>query len=221
MIKFKVNGKPVSIASSWDDLTMKQFLALSKPGNDTHAVLSILTGIDVDTFKKATIIGLEDVLIALNFSNTPAKFDVLPEKIGPFKLPINHKGQFNIQFESLGQFEDMRSDMKGVENTLQLSERYPKFCARYLQKIRDGEYNPEKAEQMVEQVLEMPAKEVIVVGSFFYLKLMSLLNGTPSSSQSTPQNPKKSKPGSKSSNSNLGSTRPSITSRRKSMSRKK
>lgn len=221
MINFKVNGNPVSIASSWDDLTMKQFLGLSKPGSDTHTVLSILTGIDVDTFKKATIIGLEEVLIAINFINTPAKFDVLPDRIGPFKLPINHKGQFNIQFESLGQFEDMRNDTKGIENVLQLSERYPKFCARYLQKIRDGEYNPEKAEQMVEEVLEMPAREVIVVGSFFYLKLMSLSNGTQSNSPSTPQNQKKSKPVSKSSKKTSVSTRPSTTYRSRSTSRKK
>lgn len=222
MIKFKVNGKPVEIPSNYDDLKMRHFIGISKPGNDTNRLISLLTGLDYEMLKNAMIIGLEQVIAAIQFLNEPMKFgQAMPDRIGKYKLPVNSKGQFNIQFESLGQFEDMRSDMKPIKTALDLTEAYPKFCARYLQKIRDGEYDPQKAEQMVEEVLEMPAKEVIILGSFFYVKLMSLLNGTPKTSPSTAPNLKKSKPGSKGSRNNSASTRQSITSRLKSGSRRK
>lgn len=220
MIPFKLNGKKLRVPSSWDDLTMRQFISISKGELDIYGILSLFLNIDKDTLEKATIIGLEDLIKALNFLKKPAELDTIATKIGPYKLPVNYKGQFNIKLESLGQFEDMRNDSKNVKTAADLSECYPKFCARYLQKIRDGVYDPQKAESMVDEILDLPAKEVISAGSFFYLKLMNSYSGISGTSQTTAPNQKKSKPDFKSSKRTSGYTPRYTTSQKKSGSRK-
>lgn len=190
MIAFKLNGKKVSIPSSWDDVTMSHYLSiLNGEVNDTTAMISLFTGISQEALKKAIIIGLDEVIGALSFLNTVPEFKGKPDKVGMYQLPEN------IQFETLAQFEDMRALIKECKDIKSVTKAYPKIVAIYLQKVRNKEYDYSRAQQMVDDVLAMPAKEVITVGAFFYVKLTSLLRGTPTTSRPTPQSPKKSKPG--------------------------
>jgi len=193
---FKLNGQPLSIKDSWDDLTFNDYERIMRLGEDDYKeVISILTGIPRETLESAQLNGIEAVLQAGSFMSTPPVFEGYTPKIGAYSLPANSNGQFDIQSESLGQFEDMRVIMKSAgENILTLVGSYPKFVSIYLQKVRDGEYNPDKAKAMVDEIKALPAKEVIILGGFFYAKLRSLLNGTPRNSQPASQNPKKSKP---------------------------
>jgi hypothetical protein len=199
MIQFKLNSKKVEIPSTWYDLTMKQYLSiLNGEIKDTTDMIALFTGIDSAAIKKATIIGLDKVIASLGFLNTVPVFEGICEKVGAYKLPIE-KGKFNIQFESLAQFEDMRAIIKTCADIKSITNAYPKIVAIYLQKIRDGEYDYTKAQQMADEVLTMPVKEVVTVGAFFYVKLMSLLLGTPATSPHITQSPKKSKQGSRNS----------------------
>lgn len=210
MIKnvFKLNGKLIDIATSWDDLTWRQYHRILTMGNDdVSELVSILTNVPRETLQKATIIGLESVLAAASGIKEPPAWDGKCNQLGAYKLPANKNGDFNIQFESLGQFEDMRAIMNTIKDVIGLTESHPRFCAIYLQKIRDGAYDPEKAREMVEEIKDYPAKEVMTVGSFFYAKLRSLLSGTHPSSPSTPQSPKKTKPGSRPSTKSSARTR--------------
>jgi hypothetical protein len=206
MIQFKLNGKKIQIATSWDEFTYAQFYETFnlKPGLLELVRLCNRTNYEIPN--GASLTGdIEALVSALNFIKTPAKWDKPVLQCGPYKLPINHKGQFNIQFESLEQFEDMRNLLSGLTETDQLkrvkqiTETYPSMVAIYLQKVRDGVYDPNKALEMLPEVKQMPAREVVTLGSFFLVKLLSLLNGTETTSPSTDPNPKKSKPVSKSS----------------------
>lgn len=189
MIDFKLNDKKVRIPSSWDDVSMKQYLSiLNGEIKDTSDTIALFTGIDPATIKKATIIGLDKVIGALSFLNTVPDFSKRVDKIGGYNLPKD------IQFESLAQFEDMRAIIKTCADIKSITNAYPKMVAIYLQKIRDGEYDYSKAMTMAEEVLTYPAKEVITVGAFFYVKLTSLSLGTPATSPPTTQSQKKSKP---------------------------
>lgn len=210
MITFKLNGKKIKIASSWGDLTFKQYIEIFTLPDDYRLLLGILTGIDIETIKNAIIIGFDQLIEAMSFVNTPFTIPEYSNTLGKYKLPVNSKGHFNVQFESLAQFEDMRAVVKSLPgNDLKAhTEAYARYVAIYLQKIWDGEYDPEKAKAMVEEVMQMPALEVLSAGSFFYVKLMSLLNGTTKTSQNTPPSRKKSKPVSK------RSRKPSARSRR-------
>lgn len=197
MIQFKLNDKPVQVCSSWDDLTYNQFYGTMQP-LDLRAMVTLFVTPSPDP--TAQIAGNIDALIAaLNFIKKPAVWDKPVLQCGPYKLPINHKGQYNIQFESLAQFEDMRAAMNKitgtgtVERTKSIAGLYPEFLAIYLQKIRDGDYSYNKAIAMIPEIRKYPAREVVTLGSFFLVKLTNLLNGTPDSSPTTTPNPKKRK----------------------------
>lgn len=210
MIKniFKLNGKPVNVASSWDDFTFEQYeRVLNLKDNDITEVISIITDVPRETLESGEIIGLEKLLeVALFMKKVPA-WDAVPNKIGGYTLPVNKNGQFDIQFESLGQFEDMRKAMLRCNTVVELTKTYSEFIAIYLQKIRDKEYSYSKALEMIQEVRKMPAREVMALGSFFYAKLRSLLNGTPNNSQNPPLSPKKSKPDSRTSMKGSARTR--------------
>lgn len=209
MIKnvFKLNGKFIDVATTWDDFTYRQYHRIMNAGDSVTEIVSILTNVPRETLEKATIIGLEQVLGAASGIKEPPAWDGVVDQIGGYKLPKNKNGNFDIQFESLGQFEDMRSIMNTVKDINTLTAAHPHFVAIYLQKIRDGVYDPEKARLMVEEVKDYSAREVMSLGSFFYAKLRSLLSGTPPSSPSTSPSQKKSKQASRPSTKSSGRTR--------------
>src|SRR5688500_7148787 len=107
MITFQVNGKPVKVKSSWDDVTYGEYLAILDAGGDTSKILSILTGIDSETLRKSKIKGADQLLIAIGFANTTVQIINKLTNVGKYELPLKG-GKFDIQFESLGQFEDLR-----------------------------------------------------------------------------------------------------------------
>lgn len=189
-----LNGKPIEVTDSWDKMTFAQYLRVLKIGkNDMIEIISIITGIEYETLKKAKIGGLPKIMFLTRFLNDPPKFPEKPTHIGKYKLPLNSKGIFDIQFESLEQFEDMRQVMINVKEGIHAhTEAYATYCAIYLQKIRDGEYDGDKALKMVPEIMNYPASDVIVAGGFFFVKLQSLLHGTRSNSPNTAQAPKKS-----------------------------
>lgn len=193
MINFTLNSKKVSIPSSWEDVTFRQYCEILKNKKNTSELIAMFSGIDYEIIKKATIIGLDQVLIALSFLN---KVPVIPDdvpKIGPYSLVSRQK----LQFESLDLFEDMRGVAVKADpaNIVDFTERYGTYVAMYLQKVRDGEYSREKADAMKEEVDSLPALQVISLGSFFFVKLAILLSGTVPNSRPTTQSQKKLKPG--------------------------
>lgn len=203
------------MSSSWDELTLNQYCKILNNKGDIFETVSILASLDYEIVKEAIIIGLDDVLYALPFLNTVPKAPGYTSKVGKYSLPVTKDGKFDIQFESLAQFEDMRSAMNripvkdGKYEIVPLVKAYAHFVAIYLQKIRDGKYSPISAGEMIDEVMAMPALEVISAGSFFFLKLMSLSTGSKASSPPTNQTPKKSKPVSKGSRKSSGHTAPS------------
>jgi hypothetical protein len=203
MIQFKLNGKKIQVASCWEDLTFNQYCEIFKIGGDLLKLVSLVSGTDYEILKKAKIEGVEALVAALAFIKKPAVWTNPTLKCGPYTLPVNKNGTYNIQYESLGQFEDMRALMNRIRKESVLKDMQditPDIVAIYLQKIRDGEYSPDKAQAMIEEIKTYPAQEVVTLGSFFIVKLSNLLTGTPDNSQTTPQSLKKSKPVLKGSN---------------------
>jgi hypothetical protein len=103
----------------------------------------------------------------------------------------------------------MRAVMKKIPENgfMELLDSYPVFCAIYLQKIRDGEYNYSKAMIMVDEVKAMPFPDVMIAGSFFFLKLLNLSNGTANSSRPRKKTPKQKKQAGRSSLKRTGRMR--------------
>lgn len=184
-MKFTLNKKSIEVTDSWEAMTFGQYLRVLKMKGTVTDIISIITGIDEETLKKAKIKGLDKLLYAAKFLNTPPQFNVDKlTHIGEYKLPLNSKGFFDVTFESLEQIEDLRNVMaKLPEGIYAHTEAYATYCAIYCQKLRDGEYDGDKAMVMVPEIMTYPASDVINAGSFFFVKLSSLLTGTPHNSQ--------------------------------------
>lgn len=189
-----LNGKKIQFTGSWNEMTISQYLRVLKMKDDTVELISILTGLEYDYLKKAKIQGIDKLIYAAQFINTPPKWDALKlTHIGPYKLPLNKDGIFDIQWESLAQFEDMRQIMTKLETgVVPLVESYAKYCAIYCQKLRDKEYDHSKAMQMVEEIYTYPAKHIVTAGSFFLIGLQALSSGTEASSRKPAKNRGKS-----------------------------
>lgn len=189
MIHFKLGKKNLQVPSSWEDITFAQYLSILQGPKNTAELLSVFTGIPSETLKKANIFGLDEVLMAIKFAYKPMETPGKTTNVGPFTWPDKE-----IQFETLAQFEDMRSIMaKAPKDTPGFVAQYPMYCAIYLQKIKDGEYSFDKAKEMANEIELYPAVEVISLASFFLVKLLSLTIGISPNSHPANQNQKKSK----------------------------
>lgn len=201
------------VPSSWEDLTYNQYIGLINTKGDFIDVISLFTGVSRETLSKSDIIGLESVVSSLQFINTTPVIPKSVKQIGKYKLPLDSKGEFNIQYKRLDQFEDMRKSMP-KDNTLKsLMDSYTIFVAIYLQPLRDGEYQFTKAAAMVDDVKQMPALEVLSMGAFFLIKQLSLLTGMQKTSRPTNPKPKKLKRALTTSKRSSGRTQRSTGSR--------
>lgn len=214
MITIKLNDKPISIPTSWPEVTFSQWLQIMKMEEGIFNILAIFTGIPSDVLSKMTIIGADKIVSALSFTSRKPEMPGYVINVGPYKLPTNHDGKFNIQYESLGQFEDARMIYKTMEGD-KIVDGYGKLVAIYLQKLRDGVYDSNKVPELELEIQSFPAIQVITAGSFFFLKLVSLSSGIPIVSLHTPQSQKKSKQGLKTTSKRSASTRKSTRSRGK------
>ncbi len=191
------------VKSSWDDVTWGEYLSIVDKNLDTYALLSVLTGVDADTFRKAKITGADQLLAVIQFAKKPMEILKDLSKVGKYNLPMKG-GKFDVQFESLGQFEDLRTVMTtGIKTPEDLLKSYTKAVAIYIQKIKDGEYDGLKATDMEAEVLLLPCREVLTAGSFFIVKLLGLSNGIKASSRKAAS---QSKPIGKTSHKHSGRT---------------
>lgn len=173
-IEITLNGVtiPKEIPTSWDKVNFKTFVELSEAGNDTVKVLSLFTGVDEHTLRKAKITNLESVVAAIGFIFTQPQ-QVVPESILGYAIPKD------LGFESIGQYEDLKEDTKKLVNQKptgrQILEKYPFYCAIYAQPKLHGEYDWKKAEQLAPEFFNAPCSEVLAVGNFTYAKLIALI----------------------------------------------
>lgn len=217
MIKIKINNEDIQFPTDWEDLTFRQYIEMwteQAGANDHTAVLSILAGCDLRTAD--VVNGLDKLITASAFINRPSEFQKSYDMIGPFKIPANSKDGWDIRFESLGQFEDMRAVFNKIkEDLFDHTKVYSRYVAIYLQKLRDKEYDPMKVDAMEAEVMGYPAGQVIALGGFFFAKLYVSLRGIKLTSLNTAPSPKKSKPVSRNSRRSLAITPQSRKSRRR------
>lgn len=212
MIKIKLNTKSFDIPTTWEEVAFSQWTQMTQMPDGIFNIISIFTGILPEVLKSSTIIGVDKIVTAISFTNKKPVMPGYVDKVGKYKLPPNVDGKFDIQYKSLGQFEDAREVYKTMEGD-KLLPGYGKLVAIYLQELRDGEYDSFKVHELELEVQNMPAIEVITAGAFFFLKSASLFSGTPTVSLLTPRSQKRSKQGLKTTLKPSGSTRKLTRSR--------
>ncbi len=179
-ITITLNGLKVhkDIPESWSQVKFKHFLKLHDHPKDpvtnqwdNSVILSVLTGIDVETIKKAKITNVDDLLLVLSFFQKDSPL-IVPETILGYNVPKD------LGFETVAQYEDLKLHLKEAKENkateVQLMANYPLYCGIYACSQKYGEYDWEKAGYMVEEFMEAPATEVLAIGNFTLLKLIGL-----------------------------------------------
>lgn len=178
MIKAKVNGKPVEIETSWEEIKFDKFLKLLDAKDDYYQIISTLLELPVEEVKSAEFIGLDDVIRSIQFLRTPAEIDPQPRKLGEFELPKD------ITFHSVEQFETLRKELMKAAGTQDIKEQTKSlamYAAIYCQPLRGDAFDQEKAQWLAEKFMNYPCLEVMSAGSFFQAKCLSLISGLPMS----------------------------------------
>lgn len=178
MLKVKVNGSPVEIETSWDELKFSKFLQMLTAKDDYNQVIGILLNLPPQDVAKARIDGLEQVLEKIRFMRTSAEVDPVPKKVGEFKIPED------IRFHSVAQFEVLKKEINkaaAMDNLTDQTKQLAKYAAIYCQPLNGDEFDEEKAGWLAEQFLDYPCLEVMSAGNFFMAKCLSLTSGLPMS----------------------------------------
>lgn len=194
MIKFTINGKPTNIPSSWADISYQQYFDLLSVKTFTERIV-ILTKIPAESIANAQIIGLEKLLQAISFADTPEVFQPTG-KLGQYKVPAD------ITIESLGQFEDLidlsrqipKKDVANytLEDTQLLIDIHLKACAIFYQKLKTGNYSSATIDEVMDELKHLPVADIIGNGAFFLIKPHLMLQNTKTTSQKiTPPQKKK------------------------------
>ena len=163
-MKIKINGNTHDIPTSWKEVTFGQFLRLSEAGQDSAMILSIFTGIEEDIIRSSKIKGIEGILQALGFMSGKLATDI-PKTCMGFKVPPG------LEFETIGQFEDIKSVFDEIKSTdTENIKRYTELVAIYAV----TPYDSKKAEELAPMFMDAPCEEVMAIGNFTAMKLIEL-----------------------------------------------
>lgn len=174
-ITIKLNGVKVvkDMPTGWDDkdrpVTYQEFLNLAEARNDRAKVLSVFTGIEPETLRKAQIVNFEVINNIISFVERDEINMTLPKEILGFKMPDN------LQLETIGQFEDLKLEASKIKDQSKESlSVYTKFCAIYA----TNPYDYSEAEKLAPQFLNAPCGEVLAIGNFTLMKLIESKDST-------------------------------------------
>lgn len=180
-ITMTMNGITVhkEIPTSWAGVTFEEFIKLAKCQTVTDK-LSVFTGIEVETLKKAKINNLYQIIGLLSFTETKPEVSKIPEAIAGYRMPSN------IETDEIGRFEDLKIEsakIKKIPEDVEISREelneilesvnaYAMFCAIYATEP----YDYKEAEKLKDVFMKAPCEEVVAIGNFTLLKLIELNN---------------------------------------------
>jgi len=175
-ITITLNGVKVhkEIPDSWDQITYRQFLMISKNvwslATHTAEIISLFTGIDIEVLKKSKIEGLTTIIKLLLFlDQVPLNYAI------PNKIYVNgywYDIPKDLEFETIAQFEDLKGEASHFsekpEDKFTNLERWPLIVATYCV----HPYSWQAAEKLAPEVFNSPCQEVLAIGNFTLVKLI-------------------------------------------------
>lgn len=183
MILFKKGKQKFTLPKNWKGVSFKDGLEIVQE-TDKLKIFSILAKVPYSELRKETdlksVYGLYDTMFFLNelpiYENA-----TIPNIVMNWFMPSVTGGAFDLGKAEVGQVEDMeeyiRSRINEDSSDIDILKTYPTICAIYLQKIRDGEYDYDKALLWnIEE--EIDFYSACQMGSFFLQKLIGLKDGS-------------------------------------------
>lgn len=164
-MKITVNDKSFECPGHWGEVTFKQFLALAEAGDDTAKILSVFSGIDSETIRKAKLKNVDVVLDHISFIHSTKMNLEIPSKILGFKVPDN------LELETIGQFEDSKLIFRECPEGDEL-RRYPELVGTFVNPNYLEASDKEK-DEFGKKFWHAPCEEVMAIGNFFLVKLIA------------------------------------------------
>lgn len=163
-----LNGVKVSkdIPTKWEEVKFKDFLLIQD--NKELTALSVFTGIEPETLKKANITNLNSLLKAIAFLKSEIPLFKYPKKILTYEI------RQDLEFEAFGQYSDIKEIVESGKTGIDLIKEYPMLCAIYTTKP----YDFKVAESRIEEFNNAPVTEVLAIGNFLLMKLIALRTTT-------------------------------------------
>lgn len=158
-INITLNGVQVSkeIPTRWHQVTFRQMIDIAKC-QDTTSQISLFTGVDVETLRKATIHNLEAVTGCLAFLERDKIEEVLPDSIAGNKLIKD------LENTSIDRYEDLKKIMAEFKegDPVENIKHFPLIVATYAVEP----YDYKQAEELSETIWDAPCTEVVALGNF-------------------------------------------------------
>ena len=175
MIKFKAKTTkgPIDIhaKSSWDELTLEEFIELESIGVDELTPLNtfkVITGLDIEVIggaKGETI--LEKLTDICQFINKAPDFKNLDP---PKKLLVGEKVvKCPLDFGETMLGQKILLNAIVVNNKDDLLSKLPRVLAIYLQPIIDKKFDNKRLPDIEKQVLQSNGVQCFALGQFFFL----------------------------------------------------
>lgn len=168
---FTLNGVKTqcNLPVCWEEVTFRQLLGYQN-AKDAADVLSVFTGIDAETLRKAKIPQLQTLLAVLSFLSTQKIDYILPKEI------LGYRIKDNLEIEEIQRYADLENIIKEFKDgDLKNLEKYPLMVATYVVEP----YNYKDAENLAPAFLDAPAMEVLAVGNFMQVNISVLKSITP------------------------------------------
>lgn len=200
MESYKLGKTKIQIPSGWHEVNFNKAMEILEGELNEVQTIALLTDKSEKEIRQST-----DMATIYYFINTFLYLHQLPLKLNEFPRSIklgydrivfpfvNYGDEFDLGQADVGQVEDMImimtkmnkefiDDSERTELTeLELAKITPYLVAIYIQKMLDTEYDGAKALELVDRVKEeLSFKECLSMGYFFFIRLQSYKNGSPS-----------------------------------------
>ena len=165
--KFKFNNKTITatVPSNWDEVTVKQFIAMdcaTWDSLDIVEIIAMLSGVDVSRLYKTKSKPLDVVYAAMEFLN----------KKPPDWEKIQHQDYITIWDKTIKIPQDLELEAFGLWIEFQqLSESrdIAKICALYLQPVLYGKVDRDQRKHVEQSILDMPIIIMLPIFNFFLM----------------------------------------------------
>ena len=177
-LELQTGKKKVKIPESWDEINLETFTRIENEfGYDFSKMItlfSILTGVPIAPIEKSEQPNLDVQLFTMmQYVSKPPKWEDLEK---PKKLTIKGKVvkcRYDFRTTSLGQKLTMSSLIRDKPNPI---DAIPEVIAIFLQPTIDGEYDREKSQELMPEIMKLNCKDAFtrsiefIILSFFARK---------------------------------------------------
>ncbi len=187
MINLKINKQKFTIPTSWEEVTVKQYLALKEIGEDDDLtkVLSALTGISAQVLAKCSHESLLNVLMYrnnkskkwfsyLDWANSDPDFKKLPIPEWVHIGKMMYKIPGDLSECSFGQHVTIKQLIESEEKGSDITHQVPFIAAVFMQPIvHNADYDEDRAMDLAQDILESSWIQILPIATFFLEKATS------------------------------------------------